>query len=513
MVEFARYYIDFLKEVVSNIGKFFGYLFQAFADLFYNDITKYFNQFATTSSYFNLLDWIASIFILLINLAFVFFVLLRLFQLLGKYIRFVKIENEKEYLLEEIALISQRTVELTDEKNKILALKLESFGMNPELFQMKDETSDDSSKEKEKKPSRFVKLINVDNEYKDILTTVNMSQSDMLTLPELITRFINFSASQLKIYYTPKVVRAFFSGLATSKIIILEGISGTGKTSFPYAMGKFFKNDASIISVQPSWRDRSEMIGYLNEFTKKFNETDFLKDLYETNYREDLNFIVLDELNLARVEYYFAEFLSVMELPNVNDWKINIVPDNQEGDPKLLEDGKILVPQNVWFVGTANKDDSTFTIIDKVYDRATSIEINVRADYIDAPLTDGVDMSYDYLNNLFEEAVKENPLSQSALSNLEKLDSFISNKFKITFGNRILKQIHTFVPVWVASGGDETEGLDYIVTRKILRKFETLNLPFLGEELQEILVVFDRLFGKGRFVEASTYINELRKLI
>ena len=91
--------------------------------------------------------------------------------------------------------------------------------------------------------------------------------------------------------------------------MILEGISGTGKTSLPYAMGKFFGNDAAIISVQPSWRDRSEMVGYLNEFTKKFNETD-LKELYETTYREDLNFIVLDELNLARIEYYFAEFLS-----------------------------------------------------------------------------------------------------------------------------------------------------------------------------------------------------------
>src|SRR5690554_4285348 len=399
MVEFARYYIDFLKEVVSNIGKFFGYLFQAFADLFYNDITKYFNQFATTSSYFNLLDWIASIFILLINLAFVFFVLLRLFQLLGKYIRFVKIENEKEYLLEEIALISQRTVELTDEKNKILALKLESFGMNPELFQMKDETSDDSSKEKEKKPSRFVKLINVDNEYKDILTTVNMSQSDMLTLPELITRFINFSASQLKIYYTPKVVRAFFSGLATSKIIILEGISGTGKTSLPYAMGKFFKNDASIISVQPSWRDRAEMMGYLNEFTKRFNETDFLKSIYEATYRTDLNFIVLDEMNLARVEYYFADFLSLLEMPNPNEWLIDVVASQQPGDPAHLKEGKVLIPQNVWFIGTANRDDSTFAITDKVYDCASSIELNVRADYIDAPYTEAISMSYEYLDS------------------------------------------------------------------------------------------------------------------
>ena len=144
------------------------------------------------------------------------------------------------------------------------------------------------------------------------------------------------------------------------------------------------------------------MIGYLNEFTKKFNETDFLKALYETNYRDDLNFIVLDELNLARIEYYFAEFISVMEMPSPEDWLIEVVPSSQPGDPKKLINGKILVPQNVWFIGTANKDDSTFTITDKVYDRAAIIEMNVRTEKIDAPLTQPITMSYEYLNNLFE---------------------------------------------------------------------------------------------------------------
>lgn len=512
MTEFARFYIDFIKELFTNIGKFFGNIFQSFADLFFNDIVSYFEMFAAYSNNFNVFDWMAAIIVILINIAFVGFLLIRIYQLLRKYIRFVKIEQEKEYLLEEIALLSQRTIELTDEKNKILALKLESFGMNPELFQMKDD-SDNSEVNAVKAPSRFVKLIAVDEEYKDEITTVSMRAEDMLSLRDLVTRFINFSASRLKLYYQRKVIMTYFAGMATSKIMILEGISGTGKTSLPYAMGKFFNHDAAIISVQPSWRDRSEMIGYLNEFTKRFNETDFLKALYETNYREDLNFIVLDELNLARIEYYFAEFLSIMEMPNANDWKIDIVPDTDPGDPKLMEEGKIKVPQNVWFVGTANKDDSTFTITDKVYDRATSIEINIRADYIDAPPTDGVNMSWEYLEKLFKEAEKTHPLSPNALSNLDKLDEFIARKFKITFGNRIMKQIKTFVPVYVACGGSELEGLDYIVTRKILRKFETLNLPFLQDELQELLVVFDRLFGKGQFKEAIAFINELRKQI
>ncbi|MCK7488274.1 MAG: hypothetical protein MZU97_24380 [Bacillus subtilis] len=107
-------------------------------------------------------------------------------------------------------------------------------------------------------------------------------------------------------------------------------------------MGKFFKNPAAMISVQPSWRDRAEILGYLNEFTKRFNETDFLKALYESSYRKDIDFIVLDEMNLARIEYYFAEFLSIMEMPDPSEWKIDLVPDSKPNDPLKVINGKTL---------------------------------------------------------------------------------------------------------------------------------------------------------------------------
>src|SRR5690606_13263246 len=354
---------------------------------------------------------------------------------------------------------------------------------------------------------RFTKLITVDETYKFSIMQTNMTELDMVGLPQLVERFINFAASQLKLYYSPKIVSIFFAGMASSKTLILEGISGTGKTSLPYAMGKFFNNDTSIISVQPSWRDRAEMIGYLNEFTKKFNETDFLKSIYEATYRTDLNFIVLDEMNLARIEYYFADFLSVLEMPNVSEWLIDITPDTIPGDPIHITNGKMLLTPNVWFVGTANRDDSTFAITDKVYDRAGSIELSVKADFIDAPFTDSIHMSYDFIDNLFQEAIKNNPISQKTLQNLAKLDQFITANFQMTFGNRIMKQIRTFVPVFVACGQDEVEGLDYIVTRKILRKFEFLNLPFLQKELAGLVDTLDKLFGKNAFPEARKMIE------
>ena len=148
------------------------------------------------------------------------------------------------------------------------------------------------------------------------------------------------------------------AGLASTKLIVLQGISGTGKTSLPYTLGKYFLNDATIASVQPSWRERSELFGYFNEFTKKFNETEVLKRIYESSYNDDINIIILDEMNIARIEYYFAEMLSILEMPDPNEWKIEIVPSSWPDDPKHLVDGKLTIPPNVWYIGTANNDVS-----------------------------------------------------------------------------------------------------------------------------------------------------------
>ncbi|MFA5561004.1 MAG: hypothetical protein WC964_04435, partial [Acholeplasmataceae bacterium] len=169
------------------------------------------------------------------------------------------------------------------------------------------------------------------------------------------------------------------------------------------------------------------------------------------------------------------------------------------------------LPQNVWFIGTANKDDSTFTITDKVYDRATPIIINTKSAFIDAPPTEGVIFNYDYLQELFTQAYKDHGVSRKTLDLLEKLDVFITKSFKVTFGNRIMKQIRAFVPVFVACGGSEIEGLDYMVSNKILRKFESLNLPFLQDEIDELIVLMDRLFGKGNFVECQEFLNNIKK--
>src|SRR5690554_4704971 len=322
MSEFATWYIEFIQSVFEYIASFFATVFNAIYEVLWAKPMYLLNTFVDASMNFNALDWIIGILILIINFIFVVSLTYFVIVLLRRYFRFVKKEVSKDDLLVEITELNQKLIDITDEKNAILTLKSSDLGLpmnrrsvTGTLAKLNDEEDEEQFQE----TSRFTKLIAVDETYHMEVLQTNMTESDMLNLNQLVDRFINFAASQLKLFYSPKIVSIFFAGMGSSKIIILEGISGTGKTSLPYSMGKFFNNDTSIISVQPSWRDRAEMIGYLNEFTKKFNETDFLKSIYEATYRTDLNFIVLDEMNLARVEYYFADFLSVLEMPNTSE--------------------------------------------------------------------------------------------------------------------------------------------------------------------------------------------------
>lgn len=520
MAEFSKYFISFLKKFFENFLDWFKTLFSLFSKIFYSYPKQYINDIITScvnNENFKVLDWIVLVLVSIVLVIFFGLVIVVIFQFLRKYIRFIKREIEKDELVDEIAVLNNRVFDLVEEKNKILALRINQIG-GTEAYARQADMERGTSSLKGKRPalqsdSRFVKLTQVDKDYEISSEFTVMQSSDMVNLPELIDRFIKYSASQLHLYYTKEIIARFFAGMATSKVLILEGISGTGKTSLPYAMGKFFNKETSIISVQPSWRDRAELLGYLNEFTKKFNETDFLKAVYQAGYSDKPNFIVLDEMNLARIEYYFAEFLSVMEMPDVHEWKIDLVPASEPSDPKLLINGKLFINQNTWFIGTANKDDSTFTITDKVYDRATPIVINNKAELIDCDYTNNVQMTFDYLDELFKKTQAEITMSTKVMDSFKKVDEYIQQNFKIAFGNRIMKQIKLFVPVYVACGFTEVQGLDYMLANKILRKFESLNLSFLHNELDGLIELLDKLFGKNSFKVSIEYIEDLKKMM
>ena len=332
-----------------------------------------------------------------------------------------------------------------------------------------------------------------------------------ISLEQICENFRNYAANKLKLYYEIDDIRRFVAGMAVSHILILQGVSGTGKTSLAHAFGTFVDNRSTVIPVQPMWKERTDLIGYYNEFTKRFNETLLLEKMYEANYSKDMYITVLDEMNIARVEYYFAEFLSLLELPNPEERYLDVVSDKWENDPEQLKDGRIKLPENMWFIGTANNDDSTFAISDKVYDRAMILNLDTKTERFVAPPTGQMRISSEQFVHLVEGAKKEYAVSERNRRRLEELDKYLIKNFHITFGNRIMKQILTYIPVYISCGGNELDALDDILSKKVIRKLETQNPIYLRNAAEGLLSYMEELFGSDKMNICKEHIHRLQR--
>ncbi len=513
---FLDWFFAFFTTMLDGVWKILSGFFKGLLQIF--NIVDYVKQFGQYKDSFNVLDWIFAILSFLLVIAFWGVIVYLLIIVIRKYIRFRRSAVGNEDLLEEVADLHRDVVRLTNEKERILALKIGNTQVpTSELANIFNEGSTEDGEDGGKKegetdsgelPARFTKLDAIDRKYKYYQPPEYRKD---YTLEDLCRDFRNFACSRMGLYYDEKIIRLLFAGLASTKLILLQGISGTGKTSLPYAMGKFFVNDSTIVSVQPSWRDRTELFGYFNEFSKKFNETDVLRRIYESSYNDDINVIILDELNIARIEYYFAEMLSIMEMPNPDEWRIELVSAAWDNDPLRLKDGKLLIPQNTWYIGTANNDDSTFSISDKVYDRALTINIDNKGTPFDAPDVEPERMSFSYVDSLYKQAMIDHEVEQSYLDKLEALDSYVIKKFRVAFGNRIVKQLKIFVPVYVACGGSVEEGIDHILATKIFRKFEALNLSLIRDEIKGLINYLNTLFGKDAMASSIEYLERLQR--
>ncbi|MDD3453839.1 MAG: hypothetical protein PHN42_06175 [Bacilli bacterium] len=484
--------ITILTGIINGLLAIFN--FKEYANI----ITEYKNEFAGAQWLFVAL---AVLFVVII----LGLIILIIWFMIKKYIRFRKTLVEQESMLEEVAELNKKVTDLVQEKQKILAMKVSQLGLKPG----EEETEEENKEEIITDNVRFSKLNSIDLIYKDYKLA---NYNNTFTLEELVELFRNFAASKLGLYYTSEMIRLFISSLASTKLVILQGISGTGKTSLAYAWGKFIKNDAIIASVQPSWRDRTELFGYFNEFTKKFNETEVLKKMYEAGYNDDVYVTVLDEMNISRVEYYFAEMLSILEMPSRDEWLIELVPSVWDTDPKRLKNGKLVIPGNMWYIGTINNDDSTFAVTDKVYDRAMPIDINDKGKIFTPTDTPAMNINNTYLENLFKTAIEKNKMSDKMKDQIEKMDNYVIQHFRIAFGNRIVKHMNDFVPVYVECGGAEVDGVDYFIARKILRKFEQLNLSYIRDEIDGFIKFLDDEFGKEHFNESKEYLLRLKKM-
>ena len=380
--------------------------------------------------------------------------------------------------------------------------------------------------------------VDTETEESDFVADINrrVQRTSLGSLRDIVSHVKNYAGSRNKderLYYTDNDIRAFLAGMAVSRLIILQGMSGTGKSSLPRIFSEAISGFNRLIPVESSWRDRNELLGYYNDFNKKFNAKSFTIELYRSTKKrckEVPTFIVLDEMNLARIEYYFSDFLAILQEPDHDKWLIELVSSDmrtlpmelpeevkqkmrkddptvfaiwekiersRQGDLKsetsdeekemltsylanlgrltgakdLIDGRKIRVTDNIWFIGTANQDESTFEISDKVYDRAQVVSLNRKGvsegQYAN---TEKKYISVTDLIKLFEGAINAYKKKAEVEARLEKLDAVLMDKFDISFGNRIVSQTVDFAAVFTAAGGSLEDALDYQISTKILRK-------------------------------------------
>ena len=483
METFTKFFYDILSQFFSGIAKAIIDLAVGFKNAF--DIPAYVRIINQYKESLSVSEWVLAVIsiALLVIIVGMFVALIILIVRKNSKIGYKKMT--KAQMSNEIAMLNNKVVDLMKKNNEIMSMKVSQLGLKPDESNTIETGTEGEKKEENEEEisaidSRFPKLTQIDQEFANYKI---QNYNNNFTLPELCETFRNFAASRLHLYYTTHMMRLFISALASTKLVILQGISGTGKTSLAYAWGKFVKHDSCVASVQPSWRDRTELFGYFNEFTKKFNETNVLSEMYTAGYTNDIYTVILDEMNIARVEYYFAEMLSILEMPNKDEWVISLVPSKWDTDPKKLQNGMLKIPPNMWYIGTINNDDSTFMVTDKVYDRAMPIDINDKGQVFEPVDTPPLDINYTYLDGLFSTAMQEHAISQDTLDKIEIMDNYVIQHFRIAFGNRIVAHMKKFVPVFVACGGGEVEGVDYFLARKVLRKFEQLNVAYIRDEI------------------------------
>lgn len=557
MNAFFYYFYNMMGHMIGLIWNIVISIKDAVVGIF--NFKYYIDLFKTYMGELSPLGWVAAIVVHIIMIAIFVLVFYLLYRLLRFIFRFKVPVAKYEKLKDEVVELKREIMKANYEKDKLLAMRIselgievdknliqsdldkqfeEEFGSERKAAATAEETdteqirtdnteaaADEASAEEianaEQKRKyeifnfngerRFPRLTAVDQIYFAEGYEPPVYRRDY-NLEELCILFRNFAAGKLGLYYELELIKQVFASFGAAKMLILQGISGTGKTSLPYALGQFIENPSLICSVQPSWRDRTELFGYYNDFTKKYTETEFLKTMYEGHFQDDIKFVILDEMNIARVEYYFAEMLSILELPRPEERYISVVSNSADGDPYKMIDGKVWIPSNVFYVGTINNDDSTFAVADKVYDRAIPIDLDDKAAPFETPDTPSMKVSFTYLQSLYDEAKKANPLSEEMLAELEKLDNYLIKHFRLTFGNRILRQIKDFVPCYIACGGTELGGVDFMFAKKILRKFESLGLGFIRDEIDGLILYLEKTFGQDGMKISIDYLMRLKKM-
>lgn len=276
-----------------------------------------------------------------------------------------------------------------------------------------------------------------------------------------------------------RILHAFHTSLKTadiSPLVVLAGISGTGKSQLPrlYAegMGMHFMN----VAVQPRWDGPQDLFGFYNYMEHSYKATELARALRQMDARnweektgdgkyvqEGVLLVLLDEMNLARVEYYFSELLSKLEMRNVTgldeedrqhlaEIEIDIGPL-----PKGEKPRRLLVGSNVLFAGTMNEDETTQSLSDKVIDRANVLRFgkpeHLKKDKPQPKKPPNVYLRYEHWENWLPPALPQHE-EDTFKEVCQNLNSALA-KIHRPFAMRVYQAMYRYVtryPRWVPDG-------------------------------------------------------------
>lgn len=386
----------------------------------------------------------------------------------------------------------------------------------------------------------------------EITDYVIIMQSDYVSL---YGNRINEKPSNNETTLKESVYRPYITAIKSKPFLLLAGISGTGKSRIVRELARACWEEGTeeyeaqkprnfeMVQVKPNWHDSSELIGYVSRVSDEpvYVAGDFLKFVARAWEEPDVPyFLCLDEMNLAPVEQYFAEYLSVVESRKSKDGKVVTDPilekseekwyyplivqltQNDDVKTKFLTEG-ISIPQNLIVVGTVNMDETTFSFSRKVLDRAMTIEMN------EVDLKGGLESRYEKIGKLGEaeligtavEGVDVYNAYQTAcdkvIGYLEAVNKELEGTpFKIAYRTRNEALLYVVNNLPYKKEGETEEdvinrALDEITNMKILSRIEG-DADKIGNLLERLTKVIKEQLGEQYTAEDSVSLKKLTEM-
>ena len=384
------------------------------------------------------------------------------------------------------------------------------------------------TKQNQEKAESFTETV---NDAQEELKEVNTKEySD-----ELLIQMMDYHSQKRNLFYNMKDFVNVHTSIKCSNLVILSGLSGTGKSALVeiYARALGIRNNLEddrllFVPVRPSWNDDADLLGYVDLVHNVYRPSDtgfvdFLVNAQKEENKGKLFIVCFDEMNLARVEHYFSQFLSLLERPE-NQRELQLYDSQYAGQlyNSATYPSKIIIGDNIRFIGTVNIDESTYHFSDKVLDRANVIELDVldyskewtkkqyaslitptwSKDEYDALINKDVDIKADKVQELLWEI---HQLLQSA-----------SAKYGV--GPRIVKAIKMYInnlPKTEINGFNKGVALDYQIAQRILTKVRGPEIQIgrllNGKSNTGFNQIFDKHSELSDFKKCRKVISEKQK--